>query len=577
MRTTIVTQCMISSHTSLRATSRVAKTFALSAFLICATQHFAQGAVLIDGAGVTRTDGNVIFPLGLYISQVTDTELQNIKNAGFNTVINTYYGKDGSAINADKFLTRANAKGLKVIQGIETFHSYRYDFPTATGKTGAELTTTMVNTLKGKAGLLGWYFQDEAPLDQIPQLEERYKLVKSLDSNHPVYSVTNLPNDAWRFWNSTDVIGVDPYPIPTESISQTYGKLSYVEQSFGSSKPTWAVTQSFDWSIYNGGPNVEPTGTQKKCMAYLALIAKSKGLMLYSYQDNFLASNGWNTGEKVSTAVSDRRWNEMKTIGSEISQIGTALSTGMDVALTDSFAGVRARMIQSNGATYLLLANIDNFGKQITLRLPQSGWGSAKSLDGVKTWAVEGGNYLVGELGPQEAIGLKLSTTKYSYPNLVQNPGFESNGGFSQTPTSWWTWAGSDNTGADANYCDAVTPFTGAYKLVQSKASYYEVDTGQTISGIPNGTYCLRAWVKSSGNFGAAVLGIGGYGGDKSVFNIGKYDSYVPIVIKDIKVTTGTATIDLYSKADANRWIQMDNVMLTKQTVDSTGQDQLWP
>ena len=80
----------------------------------------------------------------------------------------------------------------------------------------------------------------------------------------------------------------------------------------------------------------------------------------------------------------------------------------------------------------------------------------------------------------------------------LTNPGFEANGA-TQSPTGWSTWGA---TAADYN-TDFTESFGGShggtYHLTQYGETPYEVFTYQLKTGLANGSYTLRAWVRSTG------------------------------------------------------------------------------
>jgi|GEM_PF-6127681 len=151
--------------------------------------------------------------------------------------------------------------------------------------------------------------------------------------------------------------------------------------------------------------------------------------------------------------------------------------------------------------------------------------------------------------------------------NLVTNGEFEANGGFVQSPTGWSTW--SSNNRADADYAESNTPFVGTYHLTHYKdTTPYGVYTYQTITGLTNGWYTLKAWVRNSGGQTEAWMEAKDYGGVKQTINLPVTSTYSQVTIPNIIVTNGQGVIGFWSDTGATNnweWITVDSVQFYKQ------------
>ena len=77
-------------------------------------------------------------------------------------------------------------------------------------------------------------------------------------------------------------------------------------------------------------------------------------------------------------------------------------------------------------------------------------------------------------------------------PAALVNPGFEekdANG----LPTGW------SSTGSESAILLEESGHASNFRLTQKSSETYQVETSQTVSGLANGWYTLRAWVRSSG------------------------------------------------------------------------------
>jgi hypothetical protein len=148
-----------------------------------------------------------------------------------------------------------------------------------------------------------------------------------------------------------------------------------------------------------------------------------------------------------------------------------------------------------------------------------------------------------------EVVASTITTT-------LPNPGFEADNAATQTPQNWTEW--TDNNSADASFTEAK-PRTGSFNLAHWKTSAYRVYTYQSITGLTNGSYTVKAWVKSSGGQNAAAMQLKQYGGSDISTAITASSTYTQIS-RGVNVTTGKIEVGFWSDANANNWINVDDV-----------------
>lgn len=147
--------------------------------------------------------------------------------------------------------------------------------------------------------------------------------------------------------------------------------------------------------------------------------------------------------------------------------------------------------------------------------------------------------------------------------NLLSNPGFEESG-----LSGWTKWTNSND---DAVYTEAGG-HSGNAKLGYWKNSPYQAYTYQNLTGISNGTYTFRAWVRSSGGQNSCALLVKGYGDADIYGTVNAGSGWNQVNIRNIKVTNGQCTIGLWSDANAGNWCNMDDAefYMTSSTVAPT-------
>ncbi|MFD1871833.1 T9SS type A sorting domain-containing protein [Hymenobacter bucti] len=153
----------------------------------------------------------------------------------------------------------------------------------------------------------------------------------------------------------------------------------------------------------------------------------------------------------------------------------------------------------------------------------------------------------------------------------VVNPGFELDGTATDTPAGWLTSVGNGSN-PSVDYSEAYGgAHSGTYHGTHWRnAGAYEVYTYQTVTGLPNGTYALSAWVKSSGGQPVAQLQAQNFGAGTLTQSLAATnDSWVQVTVGGITVTNGQCEIGFYSKAKNDQFIYFDDVTLTPQTAQN--------
>ncbi|WP_171631398.1 carbohydrate binding domain-containing protein [Paenibacillus plantarum] len=224
--------------------------------------------------GPVHVDGQPFFPVIAYHANVEDYPY--LKEVGINTV-------QGNSIRSvedmEIILDTAQANGLKVLAQLYSGMKVKENF---------ELTRAVVTAVKNHPALLGWMIMDEPVLNGIPQSEllEAYKLIRSIDPDHPTYMVEYDPGAFRMVGQATDILATDVYPYRTDFMQP----ISAVGESVRSAvanvddvKPIWTVLQTF--RLQNSVYSYLPTINQIRNMAYQSFLAGSKGLAYYSIND----------------------------------------------------------------------------------------------------------------------------------------------------------------------------------------------------------------------------------------------------------------------------------------------------
>ena len=350
--------------------------------------------VHLDGRGRLIVRGKPFFPLGLYLGPTEDEHLARIAAGGFNTILCYGYG---AAKDPEAYLARAQKHGLKVVYSIKDFYESSRWFPKSHKMDDTELIRHYVTRLRNHPALIAWYTNDELGPAWMPKLKAAYDLVRTLDPDHPCFQVLCRPPENRFYYGVTDVLGVDPYPIPRRPASMVGDWMDTATRAMRHRKPVWCVPQIFQWGVYHHNPDErEPTFDEKRAMIYLALIHRAQGLICYSYYDLF---KDVEAGRKVPQEVFERRWGEVARVSQVVKQIIPALLEGeeTDARLEGT---VRHRILRAGNTSTVIVVNTDS-ASSATLSLPVPAGTVARQLDTGRSVPIRDGKLhdLLGPLG----------------------------------------------------------------------------------------------------------------------------------------------------------------------------------
>ena len=155
---------------------------------------------------------------------------------------------------------------------------------------------------------------------------------------------------------------------------------------------------------------------------------------------------------------------------------------------------------------------------------------------------------------------------------IFANAGFETDNPGTTTPFGWSTntFGNTANDGASFTEAKGSAAHSGNAILTHYKNSAYQTYTYQTLTGLRNGTYTLRAWARSTGGQTASYLGVKDYGsGTELTADLRGTGTggWQQVTIPNVAVTNGKATIGVYSNAAAGQWTNIDDIQFTPPAV----------
>ena len=353
-------------------------------------ERMPRRAVWFDRHGRTMVDGKPFFPLGMYWGAITTNKIEKYATGPFNCLMPYHAPK------SPELMDLCHEKGLKVIYSVKDIYRGTRWAPKgiATEEDEVRFVRDCVARFKDHPALFAWYLNDELPLSMLPRLAARRALMEELDPGHPGWTVLYQYTMIREYMPSFDVVGTDPYPIPSKPAATA---TEWTRQTVGGTlgcKPVWQVPQAFNWAGYKKKPEDRakfraPTEAELRSMCWQCIANGANGLVLYSYFDLEKRPNGDDF---------DTRWAECCRVGAEIrAQFPVLLST--------------------EGAGRRIVSGLD-------CAQPDDGWNGPRSPVSVRTWVKDGDAYILVVNGYEKArhVRVKLSDGGYSAAAEVFGP-----------------------------------------------------------------------------------------------------------------------------------------------------------
>ena len=263
-------------------------------------------SAIVDGQ--LRVDGAPFFVVGMYVHNLAAADWAWMKAAGMNTVLTYTNGLSGEESN--KTMTPANlttiGRFLDTAQdhGIKVFLCLKDLYPTHNKLSAAanvRIVTAIVTAVRDHPALLGWYVNDEYKVYYLPMLEERARLLATLDPHHILYSVEDTGNTTRlkEYRNTSTLFGVDPYPWSnatlTPDIHQETEEVDALMAAFAGDDEVASCTvfQIFSWAPFDCKRDPPkcwdswPPYEVMRAMAFLQPVRGSTGLLQYAYYAQF--------------------------------------------------------------------------------------------------------------------------------------------------------------------------------------------------------------------------------------------------------------------------------------------------
>lgn len=275
----------------------------------------APDAVYVDEHNRIIVDGKPFFPLGMYWGSVEQAPLEVYADSPFNCLM-PYQPPSREQMDL------CQARGLKVIYSVKDFYAGTAGAPASMKTVDDELRVIKekVDAFAGHPALLAWYINDELGLDMIDRLTQRRRDIEVLDPKHPAWVVLYQYSQIRQYLPSFDIVGTDPYPIPSLSAGLPALWTRSTVDGVGGRRAVWQVPQVFNWACYREMPEAKaacrpPSLDEMRSMAWQCIAEGANGIVMYSWFDL----------HRDPSTPFEEQWAKVKQVAAEIKDLSPVL------------------------------------------------------------------------------------------------------------------------------------------------------------------------------------------------------------------------------------------------------------
>ncbi len=354
-------------------------------------------------------DGKPFFPLGMYTSSIVPKDMELYLESKFNCVMPYNSPKDKALMD---FLQEHN---IRIFYSIKDSVSAKKHDAAATKEMQAK-GLERLKQWKDHPAVAAWYINDELAEEFVGDAIQYRQACEELDPDHPTWTVLCRPSEFRAFLNGSDILGGDPYPIPSGKPQQAYRWTRLMDDAVMGAKMVLMVPQAFCWGHYwvRYGYPIEkckacrrPSYEEMDAMSWMCIAGGANGLIYYSYTDLQRRDK-----EGVLPRIPlDEHFGELKKISERImshEQVLLSIEEPAKYTVTSNAEKMVAlRPYALNGTTWILAVNTsDEKSASISLEFEK-----AMTLEGLTLSEADvkvNGNQVNATLMPLETVFIKL-------------------------------------------------------------------------------------------------------------------------------------------------------------------------
>lgn len=341
------------------------ETLASETWTVSRISDIPERKAYIDTHNRLILNGEPFFPLGMYWGTVTPEQLDIYAQSDFNCLM-PYQAPSQEIMDA------IQARELKVIYTVKDLYFGSAGCPKDILSTEDEYARikSIVEQFRDHPALMAWYINDELPLDMLDRLTLHRQWIEELDPHHPAWVVLYQVDQVREYLPSYDVIGTDPYPIPSSPPSNAGAYARKMTTALCGNRAMWQVPQVFNWANYKKNETDKaaqrpPTFDEMRSMAWQSIAEGANGIIFYSWFDI----------RRDPTTPFEEQWEKIKTIAREIKEMSPVLlsiETPPNVVIEpEPWLNVLVKHV--DGITRVILVNNDRNTGTARVLMPAAG------------------------------------------------------------------------------------------------------------------------------------------------------------------------------------------------------------
>lgn len=178
--------------------------------------------------------------------------------------------------------------------------------------------------------MLAWYLADEPDVHKLSRerVAEIHKKSKEIFPNHQTTLVIGQGKTAVPYYDLSDILMVDWYPVPHLSLTSFGDNVRLAKEGQRSAgvgdRPLWGVVQAFDWREYkqyrpdNDRIGRFPTEAEIRFMSYDGILNGATGLFYYTF----------GTKDGTLAATHPDWWTRVASVSQELNKLLPVIENG---------------------------------------------------------------------------------------------------------------------------------------------------------------------------------------------------------------------------------------------------------
>ncbi len=319
--------------------------------------------------------------IGYHVVPTREGELEKSIEA-VNTIQIGAFATAESAVNTMDMLEENGVMGMVVMYpGMKC----------AGNEANIDKTVTVVNALKDHPAVIGYIVMDEVFLhggEPSKDLEASYRLIHSLDKNHPVTVLEAMTGYYEKAGKYVDMLLIDPYSSAKGKRASDCTKLAYEAVNY--EKPVFSILETMKASSADGYRM--NTGQDARNNNWQALISGAKAIGYFSINDAETGPDGkalplWNASDGGDL------WNGLTTFAEEERDLAFAHFVHRKTPEFNAFSGEKYRYASwvDGKDVYMIVLGFMDYEETVDISIPLESFAGTVKLGNYTATLLAGG------------------------------------------------------------------------------------------------------------------------------------------------------------------------------------------